>query len=252
MTEDAPTACVLVIGDEILSGRTQDTNIKYLGENLAMMGIRLKECRVIPDAASVIVETVNTCRALYTYVFTTGGIGPTHDDITTVCVAQAFGRKVYRHPDAVARLTTYYEGHPNEARLKMAEVPDGPDVELINNRITAAPGYRIGNVFVLAGVPAIARAMFEAVAPMLRKGAPVHSNHVDCGVGEGDLAAELSKIQARYANVSIGSYPFLKNGRPWTSIVARSTDKDAIARALLEVAEVMLAKGGDPEMGKPT
>ncbi len=248
--EDAPTACVLVIGDEILSGRTQDTNLKYLGENLAMMGIRLKEARVIPDVPNVIVDAVNTCRALYTYVFTTGGIGPTHDDITTECIARAFGRKVFRHPDAVARLTTYYEGHPNEARLKMAEVPEGPDVELINNRITAAPGYRIGNVFVLAGVPSIARAMFEAIAPQLKKGAPVHSNHVDSSVGEGDLAAELTEIQSRYTNVSIGSYPFLRDGRPWTSIVARSTDKDAIAKALLEVAEVMLTKGGMPEMGK--
>jgi molybdopterin-biosynthesis enzyme MoeA-like protein len=242
----APTACLLIIGDEILSGRTQDSNLKFFGETLAAMGIRLMEARVIPDIENVIVETVNTCRALYTYVFTTGGIGPTHDDITTPCVAKAFGRSVVRHPVAVERLTTYYEGHPNEARLKMAEVPDGPDVELIDNKVTAAPGYRIGNVFVMAGVPSIARAMFEAVAPMLQQGAPVVSGHVDAHVKEGDIAAALSDIQARYPHVSIGSYPFYKDGKPGTSIVARSTDTAAISKALAEVAAEMRAQGAEP------
>lgn len=242
----APTACLLIIGDEILSGRTQDANLKFFGETLAAMGIRLQEARVIPDVPDVIVETLNTCRALYTYIFTTGGIGPTHDDITTPCVARAFGRNVIRHPEAVRRLTTYYEGHPNEARLKMAEVPDGPDVELIDNKVTAAPGYRIGNVFVMAGVPAIARAMFEAAAPLLKQGAPVFSGHVDAHVKEGDIAAELTEIQARYPQTSIGSYPFYKDGKPGTSIVARSTDKAAISSALAEVAAVMRAQGAEP------
>ena len=241
--ENPPTACVLIIGDEVLSGRTQDANLKFFGERLAAMGIRLREARVIPDVPDVIVETLNTCRTLYTYVFTTGGIGPTHDDITTPCVARAFGRKVIRHPEAVQRLTTYYEGHPNEARLKMAEVPDGPDVELIDNKVTAAPGYRIGNVFVMAGVPSIARAMFEAAAPMLTQGEPVLSGHVDAPVREGDMAAELAEIQARYPQVSIGSYPFMRDGGPCTSIVARSTDKAAISKALEEVAAVMRGKG---------
>lgn len=243
---DAPTACLLIIGDEILSGRTQDSNLKFFGERLASMGIRLREARVIPDGPDVIVETVNTVRALYTYVFTTGGIGPTHDDITTPCIARAFGRGVIRHPEAVRRLTTYYEGHPNEARLKMAEVPEGPDVELIDNKVTAAPGYRIGNVFVMAGVPSIARAMFEAAAPMLKHGDPVFSGHVDAHVKEGDIAAELTAIQARYPHVSIGSYPFMRDGRPGTSIVARSTDKAAISSALTEVATVMRNYGAEP------
>jgi molybdopterin-biosynthesis enzyme MoeA-like protein len=242
----APTACLLIIGDEILSGRTQDSNLKFFGETLAAMGIRLKEARVIPDVPEVIIETLNTCRALYTYVFTTGGIGPTHDDITTPCVARAFGRNVIRHPEAVQRLTTYYEGHPNEARLKMAEVPDGPDVELIDNKVTAAPGYRIGNVFVMAGVPSIARAMFAAAAPMLKHGDPVFSDHVDAYVKEGDIAAELTEIQARYPQTSIGSYPFYRDGKPGTSIVARSTDKAAISKALGEVAAVMRAQGAEP------
>jgi molybdopterin-biosynthesis enzyme MoeA-like protein len=161
-------------------------------------------------------------------------------------VAKAFGRGVYRHPVAVERLTTYYEGHPNEARLKMAEVPEGPDVELIDNKVTAAPDYRIGNVFVMAGVPSIARAMFEAAAPMLTLGDPVVSGHVDAHIKEGDIAAALTDIQARYPHVSIGSYPFYKDGKPGTSIVARSTDKTAISKALAEVAAVMRAQGAEP------
>ena len=246
---DAPTACLLIIGDEILSGRTQDANLKFFGERLGAMGIRLKEARVIPDVPGVIIETLNTCRALYTYVFTTGGIGPTHDDITTACVAQAFGRKVIRHPEAVKRLVAYYGHMPNEARLKMAETPDGPDVSLIENRATAAPGFRIENVFVMAGIPSIARAMFEAAAPHLTGGDPVFSNHVDADVREGDIAAELTDIQGRYPHVSIGSYPFMREGKPCVSIVARSTDKPAIMASLGDVAEAMRTKGTAPVMG---
>ena len=246
---DTPTACLLVIGDEILSGRTQDANLKYLGERCAQLGIRLKEARVIPDVPAVIVETLNNCRALYTYVFTTGGIGPTHDDITTACVAQAFGRNVIRHPEAVRRLVEYYGHEPNAARLKMAEVPDGPDVALIDNHVSIAPGYRIGNVYVMAGIPKIAQAMFEAIAPTLRGGDPVFSNHVDSDAKEGDIAAELTDIQARYPHVSVGSYPFMREGRHCTSIVARSTDKAAIASVMDEVAAVMRAKGCKPTIG---
>ncbi len=246
---EAPTACLLIIGDEILSGRTQDANLKFLGERCAQLGIRLKEARVIPDVPAVIVETLNTCRALYTYVFTTGGIGPTHDDITTACVAEAFGRKVIRHPEAVRRLVAYYGHEPNAARLKMAETPDGPDVELVDNQVSIAPGFRIGNVYVMAGIPKIAQAMFEAIAPTLRGGDPVFSNFVESDVKEGDIAAELTDMQARYRHVSIGSYPFMRDGRHCTSIVARSTDKAAIASVMNEVATVMRAKGCTPTMG---
>ena len=242
----APTACLLVIGDEILSGRTQDTNLKFIGHRLATMGIRLQEARVVPDLPDAIVEALNTCRARYTYVFTTGGIGPTHDDITTACVARAFGRNVVRNPEAVATLMAHYGERANDARLKMTEVPDGPDVELINNRITAAPGYRIENVYVLAGIPNIAQAMFEAVGPTLQGSDPVHSSNVDAFVRESEIAAELSDIQARYPHVSIGSYPSLRNERFCTSIVARSTDRNAIAAALGEVADAMRAKGAEP------
>lgn len=246
---DAPTACLLIIGDEILSGRTQDANLKFFGARLAALGIRLKEARVIPDIADVIVETVNTVRALYTYVFTTGGIGPTHDDITTMCVARAFGRNVVKHPEAVRRLVAFYGHMPNEARLRMADVPDGSGVDLIDNRVSAAPGYRIGNVFVMAGVPSIAQAMFDAAVPMLQRGDPVFSNHVEADVKEGDMAAELTDIQSRYPQVSLGSYPSMRGGTYCTSIVARSTDKAAITRALDEVAALMRKLGGAPQMG---
>jgi len=242
----APKACLLIIGDEILSGRTQDANLKFIGQRLAEMGILLQEARVIPDTPDVIVETLNTCRARYTYVFTTGGIGPTHDDITTVCVARAFGREVVRNPEAVAILKEYYGERVNEARLKMTEVPDGPDVELINNRVTAAPGYRIENVYVLAGIPNIAQAMFEAFAPTLQSGDPVHSNNVDAFVRESDIAAELSEIQAKYPHVSIGSYPTMRDKKFCTSVVARSTDQQAVSVVLDKVADVMRSKDAEP------
>ncbi|MSO97185.1 MAG: competence/damage-inducible protein A [Rhodospirillaceae bacterium] len=244
-----PTACVLIIGDEILSGRTQDLNLKFLGERLAGLGIRLSEARVVPDIESRIVEAVNACRTQYTYVFTTGGIGPTHDDITTPCIAKAFGRAVIRHPEAERKLRGYYGDKTNEARLRMAEVPDGAGVELIENHISIAPGYRIENVFVFAGVPSVARAMFEAVAPSLRGGPPVYSQSVDAHVREGDIAAQLAEIQGQHPNVAIGSYPFMRLDKLGTSIVARSIDKQGIATAIAKVAQAMRALGGEPVLG---
>jgi molybdopterin-biosynthesis enzyme MoeA-like protein len=244
-----PTACLLIIGDEILSGRTQDANLKFLGERLAAMGIGLNEARVVPDIESRIIEAVNATRVLYTYVFTTGGIGPTHDDITTPCVAKAFGRAVIRHPGAEQKLRAYYGERTNEARLRMAEIPDGPGVELIENHMSVAPGYRIENVFVMAGVPSVARAMFDAVAPSLQSGAPVYSQSVDAHVREGDIAADLSAIQARFPDVAIGSYPFMRHDRLGTSIVARATDKAAISAAIDQVAQAMRGLGEEPVFG---
>ena len=246
-----PTACLLIIGDEILSGRTQDANLKFLGERLAAMGIQLSEARVVPDVEARIVEAVNTVRVLYTYVFTTGGIGPTHDDITTPCVAKAFGRKVIRHPGAEQKLRAYYGERTNEARLRMAEIPGGAGVELIENHMSVAPGYRIENVFVMAGVPSVARAMFDAVAPSLQTGAPVYSQSVDAHVKEGDIAAALSAIQDAHPNVSIGSYPFMRFDKLGASIVARSTDKAAISVVIDKVAEAMRALGEEPVFGQP-
>ena len=244
-----PTACLLIIGDEILSGRTQDAHLKFFGERLAAMGINLSEVRVLPDVGGRIIEALNTLRAIYTYVFTTGGIGPTHDDITTPCVAKAFGRKVIRHPDAERNLRAYYGDRTNDARLRMAEVPDGPGVSLIENHISVAPGYRIENVFVMAGVPSVTRAMFDAAAPTLIGGAPMYSQSVDAHVREGDIAADLSAIQAEFPHVAIGSYPFMRLDKLGTSIVARSTDKAASGTVIAKVAQAMRTLGGEPVMG---
>ncbi len=243
---DAPTACVLIIGDEILSGRTQDANLRYFATRLAEVGVRLKEARVIPDDADVIVDTLNKVRARYSYVITTGGIGPTHDDITAACVARAFGRKIIRHAEVEKRMTAYFGDRLNEARLKMAEVPDGPDVSLIESETTIAPGIRIENVFVLAGIPSIAHAMFEVLVPQLKGGAPMLSGNVGAAVREGDIAAGLTAIQNKYPSVAIGSYPSMRGGGFHTSIVARCTDKAQIARVLEEVSALMRAQGADP------
>jgi molybdenum cofactor synthesis domain-containing protein len=249
MSEAAPTASVLIIGDEILSGRTQDANVQFLGQRLGALGIRLQECRIVPDVPAAIADALNAMRRTYTYVFTTGGIGPTHDDITTDCVAAAFGRKVVRHPKAVEAMTAYYGDKLNEARLRMANVPEGADVALIENHISIAPGYRIENVFVLAGVPSVARAMFEAIAPSLRQGPPVYSQSADGNVREGDIAAALERIQAAHPTVTIGSYPFMRNEKLGASIVARSTDKAEIAAVMVKVAQMMRDHGAEPILG---
>ena len=240
---------LIIVGDEILSGRTQDAHLKFFGERLAAMGIGLSEVRVLPDVESRIIEALNAMRSAYTYVFTTGGIGPTHDDITTPCVAKAFGRKVIRHPDAERDLRAYYGDRTNDARLRMAEVPDGAGVSLIENHISVAPGYRIENVFVMAGVPSVTRAMFDAVAPTLKGGDPVYSQSVDAHVREGDIAADLSAIQNAHPHVAIGSYPFMRLDKLGTSIVARSTDKATIAAVIAKVAAAMRVLGGEPIIG---
>lgn len=244
-----PTASILVIGDEILSGRTQDLNVKFLGERLASLGVRLKEVRIIPDVPAVIADTLNECRAKYSYVFTTGGIGPTHDDITTACVAQAFGVNVVRNAEAERRLREYYGDKVNDMRLRMADVPDHKDVELIDNHISVAPGYRIENVFIFAGVPSVAKAMFEAIVPRIKGGDPVYSQAVDAHVREGEIAQRLAEIQSAYPTVTIGSYPFMRFDKLGTSIVARSTDKSAISKAISDVGDAMKALGGEPVFG---
>jgi molybdenum cofactor synthesis domain-containing protein len=244
-----PNAAIIIIGDEILSGRTQDTNVRYLAERLAAMGIRLKEVRIVPDVQQVIVDTVNELRRRHTYIFTTGGIGPTHDDITTDCIAAAFGRKVIRHPRIVAAMEAFFGNKLNDARLRMANVPDGDGVSLIENEMSIAPGYRIENVFVMAGVPSIAQAMFEALAPTLTQGDPVFSQSVDAEVREGDIADALTLIQNTHPRVAIGSYPYVHSGKLGTSIVARSTDKAEIAIVIDEVAAAMRALDAEPAFG---
>jgi molybdenum cofactor synthesis domain-containing protein len=239
-----PTACVLIIGNEILSGKTQDANLQFLGLELAKLGIRLAEARVVRDEPAAIIRHLNEVRREFTYVFTTGGIGPTHDDITAECVARAFGVPLELNPDAVERLQR--SGRPlNEARLKMARVPRG--AELVENPISNAPGFRIENVFVLAGIPSIARAMFAAAVPLLVQAPPILSASVDAYLREGDFAAALEAIQQRYATVEIGSYPFNRDGRLGATLVARGTDRALLTKAVAEIAAAIEALGGETQ-----
>ena len=238
---DFPTACVLIIGNEILSGKTQDANLRFLGAELAKLGIRLEECRVVRDDTDAIVAHLNECRRKFTYVFTTGGIGPTHDDITAEAIAKAFGVKLVVDPEAVVRLK--HGGRDvNEARMKMARMPQG--ASLIENPISAAPGFRIDNVFVLAGIPAIARAMFAAAAPLLRHGAAIHSRSVDVFLREGDFAETLERIALAHQNVEIGSYPFARDGRFGANLVVRGTDRKRIDAAMEAIIAAMVELGG--------
>jgi molybdenum cofactor synthesis domain-containing protein len=233
------TAAVLVIGDEILSGRTKDKNIGYIAEYLTAIGIDLKEVRVVADDESAIVEALNTLRHRYTYVFTTGGIGPTHDDITADCVAKAFGVGIDHDPRAVALLRARFGAADlNEARMRMARIPDGAD--LIPNKVSTAPGFRIGNVFVMAGVPAIMQTMLDAAAATLRTGTKMLSESVRADAREGDIGGPLGDVAKAHPQTSIGSYPFFDPERgPNTNIVVRSRDAQSLAAAKAAV-EAML------------
>ena len=238
-----------VIGNEILSGKTQDANLQYLGAELAELGVRLAEARVLPDDEDVIVATLNECREQFDYVFTTGGIGPTHDDITAQCIATAFGRELILHEEAVARLRRgSYE--LNEARLKMAHVPDG--ATLIDNPLSNAPGFRVENVFVLAGIPSVARAMFETIAAELAVGTPIRSRNVDVFLREGDIAEPLQRIAAQYPEVEIGSYPFSRDGRFGANLVVRGTDIRRLEEALAQIVAVMRELGDGSSVGTPS
>jgi molybdenum cofactor synthesis domain-containing protein len=235
-------ACLLVIGNEVLSGRTRDANIQYLGENLGAIGIRLAEVRVIPDVTDVIAGTLNEVRGKFDYVFTTGGIGPTHDDITSAAIAQAFGVPLIRDPGALALLRGHYKpGDLNESRLKMADVPQG--AELIENPVSAAPGYRIENVIVFAGVPRIMQAMFEGYRDRLRGGRPVVSVTLSAYATEGVFAGRLAEIQAAHADVEIGSYPFVRGGKLGVSVVCRSEDKTRAEAAAAAVRAALQEMG---------
>jgi molybdenum cofactor synthesis domain-containing protein len=247
MMTPAPTAAVLLIGDEILSGRTKDKNLGFIADYLVSLGIDLKEARCVADDEDDIVDALNALRARYTYVFTTGGIGPTHDDITADAVAKAFQVPIGHHPRALEILLNYFkeiDREPNEARLRMARTPQG--ATLIENAVSKAPGFRIENVFVMAGVPKIMQAMMEAVAPTLDKGVPMQSRTVSLQGGEGDVAKPLGEIQARYTDVFIGSYPFEGVGGFATNLVLRSRVPEALEKAEAEVkalAESMTREG---------
>lgn len=239
------TACMIVIGNEILSGRTKDANLPHLAARLNEWGVRLREARVVPDIEEVIVATVNECRAKFDYVFTTGGIGPTHDDITAAAVAKAFGLKLVRDPEAVRLLQARYGGTDlNEARLKMADIPEG--AELIENPVSGAPGFQVGNVFVMAGVPAIMQAMLESLRHRVAGGAPVRSRTVAAHLAEGTVAEGLSAIQARYPDLDIGSYPFYRQGNFGVSLVLRGVDDARLDAALAELEALIVALGAEP------
>ena len=237
MSERTVTAALVIIGNEILSGRTQDANLAFLAQELNEIGIQMREVRVVPDAEADIVEAVNACRAKHDYVFTTGGIGPTHDDITSASVARAFGVEFGFHPEAERRLRAYYPPEKlNDARLKMAQTPEG--AELIDNPVSVAPGFTLGNVHVLPGVPSILQAMFQGLKGRLQGGAVVRSRTITLVCPEGDIAEALARIQTDWPVVEIGSYPFMRQGSFGTSLVLRSTDEDAIFQA----AEAILAE----------
>jgi molybdenum cofactor synthesis domain-containing protein len=235
------TAGLLIIGDEILSGRTKDRNIGYIAEYLGRIGIDLKEVRVVGDEEAAIVEALNALRTRYSYVFTTGGIGPTHDDITADCVAKAFGVGIDVDPRVVALLKERFSDvELNAARLRMARIPDG--AELIPNKVSRAPGFRLGNVMVMAGVPTIMQAMLDEAAKTLKTGARVLSETIRADAREGDIGTPLAEIAKAHPDTMIGSYPFFDEARgPNTNIVVRSRDPVTLASARAAV-EAMLVR----------
>ncbi len=251
MSEENPVACLVVIGNEVLSGRTRDANIHFLAQRLGEIGLPLREVRVIPDVPEVIVRTVNEVRARFEQVFTTGGIGPTHDDITSECIAEAFGVPWEKHPEAWTLMAARYKpGEFNEARQRMATMPRG--ATLIENTVSAAPGFSIGNVHVMAGVPRIMQAMFESLAPRLPRGRPVVSSAVHVtGLFEGQIAAGLAQVQRGFPTVDIGSYPYERPNGNGVALVAKGTDAELVDRAAEAVAELITRLGHTPVMGEP-
>lgn len=245
MDERIWTAGLLIIGDEILSGRVQDRNVAQIAGWLNLQGIRLTEVRIVPDVIGRIAEAVNALRAANDYLFTTGGIGPTHDDITVDAIATALGVDVVIHPKARAALEAYYaaRGGITEARLRMARVPAG--AELIENRMSGAPGIRIGNIFILAGVPHIATLMLEALSGTLEGGRPLLSETVGCWVPESEVADLLGATERAHEGCQIGSYPFFREGRVGANFVVRATDRAAL-NACVSDLEDRLASEGHP------
>jgi len=259
-----PTACLLVIGNEVLSGRTQDLNINFLARGLGAIGIPLREVRIIPDIEETIITTLNEVRPRFDHVFTTGGIGPTHDDITSECVAAAFGVPWEPHAEAWARMAAYYaqmdvrnraadpDAPPafNPARQRMATMPRG--ATLIDNAISLAPGFSIGNVHVMAGVPRIMQAMWETLAPKLTGGPPIVSRAVHTTQSsEGAIAAGLAEIQARYPALDLGSYPYERGGGHGVAIVAKGNDAALCEAAIAEVTALFRTLGATPMAGEP-
>ena len=246
MENQVVTACVLIIGNEILSGRTQDTNLRHIAIHLNEWGIRVREARVVPDIETTIIDTVRTVRTQFDYVFTTGGIGPTHDDITADCIAKAFDRPLVIHPE-IARLIQSRPVPPDvmAARMLMARVPEGAD--LIGNPSGGPPGFFIENVYVMAGIPSVMQGMLSSLEGKLRGGAPVRSRSVTVYLGESQIAAPLGQIQARHPTIDLGSYPFSRDSRYGTTLVMRGTSADGLDMMLEEVIAMILAAGAEPQ-----
>jgi len=240
MSQKHITAAILVIGDEILSGRTKDKNIGYIADYLTNIGIDLREVRIVPDVMEEIVEALNALRARYTYVFTTGGIGPTHDDITADAVAQAFGVELFEDERIIAAMLERIKPEDlNEARRRMARVPKGGD--LVPNPVNKIPGFRIGNVITMAGVPMIMQAMLDCVAPTLETGVKLTMHAIDAGLPEGQYATPLADIAKAHETLSIGSYPSYVDGAFRNQIIVRGREPQQVAAAAEEI-EAMLAK----------
>ena len=250
------TAAMLVIGNEVLSGRTQDANIKHVGTELGLKGIQLSEVRIVPDIESAIIDAINALRKSYDYVFTTGGIGPTHDDITSDCVAKAFSVKNVPHPEGFPLLEAFYAEKGiefNGARQRMAHTPEG--AELIKNDVSMAPGYRIGNVHVMAGVPRIMRDMLAGILPSLKGGAVVKSKAVTTDLPEGVLAEHLKKLQRSYDEaVDIGSYPKDRKGKKGyiVSLIIRSSNEQVLENVVTELKTMLQTLGGNFVDGEAT
>lgn len=240
--EGRVTAAVLIIGDEILSGRTQDTNLRDIARYLGTFGVDVAEARVVPDVLGEIVEALNLLRSRYDYVITTGGIGPTHDDITADAVAAAFDTELYEHPEILAMMQARWGGELNAARRRMARVPVGGD--LVKNPVQGPPGFCIGNVFVLAGVPMVMRGMLQDVGPRMRPGAVTISRTVRVeGAGEGAIAAPLESVAKKHPEMSLGSYPFFSQEGYGSNLVLRGRKGDEVAATVEELIDVLKAAG---------
>ena len=237
------TAGVIIIGNEVLSGRTQDTNLVYMGKQLDALGISIMEARVIPDIEQTIINTVNHFRETYTYVFTTGGIGPTHDDITSAAIAKTFNVSLEKNAEAVRLLERYHEpGGINKARMKMAHIPEG--AKLIDNPLSGAPGFQMENVFVMAGVPAIMQLMFDGIIDRLTGGDPIITINVATNIGEGVFAEDLSRLQDEYPDISIGSYPYFRNRKLGVNLVMRSTNVNRLEELKEKLSTILIQLGG--------
>lgn len=242
---DNPTAAIIIIGNEILSGRTQDTNTHFLCKQLTLLGIVVKEVRVIPDIEETIITTVQTLSRAYDNVFTTGGIGATHDDITAACIAKAFDKELIEHPQALVVLKDFYKDKMNTARQRLARVP--MDATLIRNKVSAAPGFQIANVYCFAGIPAVMAAMFAEIAPTLKKGACIFQKTITGPITENTIADELAIVQENNPDIEIGSYPFYhENGDFGLNLVVRGLNKEHLDSVVEQIGQMMRHHGVTP------